>query len=134
MAKTNSQKIKDSEALSKQHEIVDMEKAHNRCSNELFKKLDSLMASWTGPIYEQVNEYIKNYSLENGYDYVLGNLGNGNVMYGNPTHNITLEVIDAINVATTRENKSNSIKNTKLLFSLSVFLFYDREQLSKIRI
>ena len=36
-----------------------------------FQKLDSLRASWTGPIYEQVNEYIKNYSLENGYDYVL---------------------------------------------------------------
>lgn len=95
----NSQKIKDSEALSKQHEIVDMEKAHNRMQQRAFQKLDSLRASWTGPIYEQVNEYIKNYSLENGYDYVLGNLGNGNVMYGNPTHNITLEVIDAINVA-----------------------------------
>ena len=91
----NSQKIKDSEALSKQHEIVDMEKAHNRMQQRAFQKLDSLRA--VDRSYMNINEYIKNYSLENGYDYSQNLEMAMSCMES--THNITLEVIDAINVA-----------------------------------
>ena len=97
--KENNSKIKSSELTDKQYEIVDMKRAHELMQKKTYAKLDSLKAAWTSPIFDTVNSFIKKYSNKNGYDYVLGNLGNGNIMYGNHTHDLTLKVIDALNLA-----------------------------------
>ena len=97
--KENHENIKDSEVVDKHHEIIDLEKVFNTMKQRTNNKLDSIRFTLKEPIYKDVNQYIKNYSEENGYDYVLGNLGNGNIMYGNNIYDITLEVIDGINVA-----------------------------------
>ncbi len=100
----NRDKLKEKEIVHKQYEIMDLEKVHNNMQQLTFSQLDSLKASWTAPIYQEVNQYIKKYSQDNGYDYVLGNLGNGNIMYGNQIYDITLKVIDGINVAYNKKN------------------------------
>lgn len=97
--KTNHKTIKDSEVLDKQHEIIDLEKVFNTMKKNTFSEIDSIKVNMRTPIFEYVNQYIKDYSQRNGYDYVLGNTGNGNIMYGNNMYDITLEVIDGINVA-----------------------------------
>ena len=100
----NHKTLKKSTVTDKQHEIVDLEKALQQMQQKTYKELDSIKISWTSPIYEEVNQYIKNYSQQKGYDYVLGNLGNGNMMYGNPVYNLTLEVIDGMNTAYNKKN------------------------------
>ncbi|MEN8890548.1 MAG: OmpH family outer membrane protein, partial [Wenyingzhuangia sp.] len=103
----HKKKLTENELLDKQYEIMDMERIHQHSQQKSYKELDSIKNSWLVPIYEEVNQYIKTYSQNNGYDYVLGNVGNGNIMYGNHTHDITLEVIDGINVAYNIENLKN---------------------------
>jgi Skp family chaperone for outer membrane proteins len=97
--KENSEKLKEKEIVDKQSEIMNLEQIHKKMQQQSYRQLDSIKASWVSPVYEEVNQYIKTYSQNNGYDYVLGNLGNGNIMYGNHIHDITLKVIDGINVA-----------------------------------
>jgi len=103
--KENHSKIKTNELTDKQHEIVDMERAHALIQKTTYAKLDSIKAVWTTPVFDSINSFIKNYSDKNGYDYVLGNLGNGNIMYGNHTYDLTLNVIDALNVSYSKRNK-----------------------------
>jgi outer membrane protein len=97
--KENNSKIKNSELTDKQHEIVDMERAYTLMQKKAYAKLDSIKVVWTSPVFDSINSFIKNYSDKNGYDYVLGNLGNGNIMYGDHTHDLSLKVIDALNLA-----------------------------------
>jgi outer membrane protein len=48
-------------------------------------------------IIAQLNQYVKDYGKEKGYDYVLGNDGNGSLMYASEADNLTKEVIQYIN-------------------------------------
>ncbi|WP_142785719.1 OmpH family outer membrane protein [Changchengzhania lutea] len=95
----NNKKIEEDERIDKQHEIIDLERIHRQMQSQTIHELDSLKTLWMKPVYDEVNEYIKTYSKDNGFDYVLGNLGNGNIMFGNHIYDITLEVIDGLNVA-----------------------------------
>jgi Skp family chaperone for outer membrane proteins len=101
----NNSKIKSNELIDKQHEIVDMERAYSLMQKKTYAQLDSIKVVWTTPVFDSINSFIKNYSNKNGYDYVLGNLGNGNIMYGKHTNDLTLKIIDALNVVYSKRNK-----------------------------
>lgn len=48
-------------------------------------------------ILEQLNQYVKDYGAEKGYDYIYGNDSNGSLMYGDKKLEITTQVIEYIN-------------------------------------
>jgi outer membrane protein len=48
-------------------------------------------------IRNQLNQYISDYSKKEGYTYVFGVDGQGSIMYGDESENITKEVIEYIN-------------------------------------
>ena len=48
-------------------------------------------------IFIRLNEYAKEYGEEEGYDYLFGTSGQGSIMYAQPKHDITKEVIKYIN-------------------------------------
>lgn len=48
-------------------------------------------------IWEQINEYTKQFGDENGYDYVFGANGQGVLMYAKSTNNVTIELSEYIN-------------------------------------
>lgn len=48
-------------------------------------------------IWEQLNQYIKDFGTENNYDYVFGTNGEGNLMYAKETKDITKQVLDYVN-------------------------------------
>lgn len=56
-----------------------------------------LTTKYDSQLFEQLNQYIKDYGEDNGYDYVFGATGDGNILYGAEPANITEEVIKYIN-------------------------------------
>lgn len=48
-------------------------------------------------VWKQVNQYMLEYGKEKGYAYIYGATGNGSLMYGAATENITDEVIAFVN-------------------------------------
>lgn len=102
--KKNKKKLQEQEVVKKRNEIKALEKTHREMSMISTQQLDSLKNAWLLPLYENINNEIKEFSKEEGFDYVFGNLGNGNIMYGKGTYDVTLKIIDRINV---RYNKVN---------------------------
>ena len=96
--KKNKKKLQEPEVIKKRNEIKQLEKTHREMSVISEQQLDSIKTSWLDPLYKDINDEIKIYSEEKGFDYVFGNLGNGNIMYGKNTYNVTLDIIDRINV------------------------------------
>jgi outer membrane protein len=65
---------------------------------ELFEKENSeTMTEYNRQIWNQLNEYTKQYGEESGYDYILGANGQGVLMYAKPTKNVTKELLDYSN-------------------------------------
>lgn len=58
-----------------------------------------LTAKYDAQILEQLSQYIKDFGLANGYDYVFGATGDGNILYGTEPANITPQVIEYINAS-----------------------------------
>lgn len=50
-----------------------------------------------GKILTQMNQYVKDYGKEKGYDIIIGSQGDGTVMHASEDLNITKEVIAYIN-------------------------------------
>jgi len=45
----------------------------------------------------RINDFLKSYGKENGYEYILGATGTGNMLYAKDAYNITKEVLASIN-------------------------------------
>ena len=52
---------------------------------------------YTQEVNERLNQYIEQYAEENGYDFILGSNGQGNVMYAKKENNVTDDLIKYIN-------------------------------------
>lgn len=57
----------------------------------------ALTKQYDQEILTQLNQYIKDYAEANNYTYVFGNDGNGSLLYGIETLNITKEVSTYVN-------------------------------------
>lgn len=53
--------------------------------------------SYTNQIWTQINQYIKDYGKEEGYEYILGAEGSGAVMYASDENDLTKILIEYIN-------------------------------------
>ena len=54
-------------------------------------------AQYTEQIWTQINTYIQDYGKENGYDYIFGTTGGGNLMYGSEGYDLTELITQYIN-------------------------------------
>lgn len=50
-----------------------------------------------GTVLEQVNDFVYDYAVSQGYDVVLGTTSEGSILYGNPELDITDEILLALN-------------------------------------
>jgi outer membrane protein len=71
-------------------EFYKKQKAFEEDNSHLTKQYDS-------EILTQLNQYVKDYGKENGYQYIFGSDGNGSLMYAEDQTNITKPVIEYIN-------------------------------------
>lgn len=74
--------------LRRQHYVVEQQ------YNEKFQENSN---RYTQEVNDRLNKYIEKYSEENGYDFILGSNGQGNVMYANKENNVTEDLIKFIN-------------------------------------
>ena len=56
-------------------------------------------------ILQAIMDYLKEYNREKGYKYILGNAFGSNILYADPSLNITAEVLDGINAKYRAENQ-----------------------------
>lgn len=83
-----------------QEEVFDFERRreHFITQKEQFQKEnEELTAQYDQQILTQLNQYVKQYGEENGYNYIFGNEGNGLLMYAPEAENITEEVVEYLN-------------------------------------
>lgn len=52
---------------------------------------------YTDEVWKQLNQYIKEYGAENGYDYIIGTTGEGNLMYAKEKHDISKDLVEFVN-------------------------------------
>jgi len=92
--KIDGEKAKNKEDVDsynqKREEFYQRQKTFDEDNKQLTAKYDQ-------EILTQLNQYVKDYSKENGYEYVFGNGGDGSLMYGDDAHNLTKEIIDYVN-------------------------------------
>lgn len=64
---------------------------------ELAQKTTELQEKYMQQIWNQLNEYIKEYGLEHNYDYIYGAEGTGSIMYAKESNDITDKIIPYVN-------------------------------------
>jgi len=52
---------------------------------------------FTQAVWQQINQYVKDYGKENEYDYIYGTGGDGTIMYARPTNDRTQQILQYIN-------------------------------------
>jgi outer membrane protein len=66
-------------------------------AQELGLKHQEVSQTYTADIWKRINDEAMNFGKENGYDYILGAAGNGNMMYAKDQLNVTDEFIEFLN-------------------------------------
>lgn len=54
-------------------------------------------AAYDKQIIERMSQYVKDYGAQNGYTFIYGDDGNGNIMYADGTTNVTTDVVTYLN-------------------------------------
>ncbi|MBP3670247.1 MAG: OmpH family outer membrane protein [Bacteroides sp.] len=54
---------------------------------------------------DSINSFLKIYNENKGYDLIISNTGFDNLLYANPAHNITNEIVEGLNSRYTPSNK-----------------------------
>jgi len=79
----NPLKVKEEEFIQKKKQFLEDDAAMNQ--------------QYDKQIIEQLNQYVRDFGKEKGYDYILGNDANGSLMYAREGDNLTKEVIQYVN-------------------------------------
>lgn len=70
---------------------------YQRADYEFGVRLDSLDKGFNNEVWLKLNAYIEEFGKKQGYDMILGASGNGTIMYGNETFDITDDVLEYAN-------------------------------------
>lgn len=62
------------------------------------EQYDVQNSQFTTAIWTQINQYVQEYGEEQGYDYIYGTKGDGNLMYASKTKDITDQLTQYINI------------------------------------
>lgn len=52
---------------------------------------------YTADIWKRLNQYISEFGKEEGYDYIFGASGDGNLMYAKDSHDVTEDAVKYVN-------------------------------------
>lgn len=58
---------------------------------------ENMSEQYTAQVWQQLNQYIKEYGDQNGYDYIYGATGDGNLMYARKGNEVTDKVSEFVN-------------------------------------
>lgn len=89
--------IKDENSKKEIAEYQQMAEQYNYRKEKIDESLAATAQKMNNQMYERINQYVKDYGDENGYNYIFGAQSGGNIMYSKETNDITEEVIKYIN-------------------------------------
>ena len=95
------------QARAKEEDLVKKERNLMTYRDNLMQELSAEEAKLYSDVYDQIQEYLKNYAEENGLDMILSYTKGGAVWYSNNTLDITDKVIQGLNKKFS-ENQPNS--------------------------
>lgn len=78
-------------------QISELKEAYYLKEQQFSKENETQAQQYTSQIWEQLNQYIKEFGNENKYDYIYGATGEGNLMFANEKEDITSVVIEFVN-------------------------------------
>lgn len=70
---------------------------YQRLSYDFEQSNQAQESKYIDQVWKQLNQYIADYGKENGYDYIFGANGTGELMYAKESRNITKEVLQYAN-------------------------------------
>jgi len=77
--------------------MEEMKQMYFKREKEYTEENTAQAQKYTDEVWEQLNQYIKEYGKEKGYDYIMGATGEGNLMYAKEQHDISKELIQYVN-------------------------------------
>ena len=84
----NKEKVRNFEAAKQQYLLKDEQVQED--NKAMARKGDE-------QVWKQLNEYVKSYGKESGYEFLLGTSGEGNLMYANEGNDLTSDLIKYVN-------------------------------------
>jgi outer membrane protein len=85
------------QARAKEEDLVKKERNLMTYRDNLMQELSAEEAKLYSDVYDQIQEYLKNYAEQNGLDMILSYTKGGAVWYSNNTLDITEKVIQGLN-------------------------------------
>lgn len=84
-----------SKTSSESREVLDYN--FGKKKEELEYQLAQFQSEYSAKVWNQISEYTLEFGQKNGYDYIMGANGQGNLMYAKESNNISKEVLEFIN-------------------------------------
>ena len=102
---------------AKQDELMQKEQNLISYRNNLMQELSADESKLLNEVYEQVQEFMKEYANENGIDLILSHTRGGAIWYGTDAIDVTESVIDGLNKKyntnpTAAETKTTAVDST----------------------
>lgn len=94
---TQALKFQEKKTLEDVKRVAKLEEDYYYKQQEFEKQNQSTTAESDAKIWNQINQYIKDYGKSHDYTFMLGANGDGNVMYAAESKNVTKDVIQYIN-------------------------------------
>lgn len=82
---------------SEQSYIQNLWKSYEYKKSMYLQRYEEESAKYNAQVWNQINTYVQEYGQKHGYRYIFGATGNGSLMYGEDSENISNEVIIYIN-------------------------------------
>jgi outer membrane protein len=76
---------------------TDLAEQYQKIAATQSQQYQLLSEQYTNDIWKFINENVKEYGNQEGYDYIFGASGNGSLMYAKDSHNITDDIISFVN-------------------------------------
>ena len=77
--------------------IAKLEQDLQELSNKLQSELMSESEKNSLQLRDSINNFLKEYNKEKGYDFIISNTGFDNLLYANDAYNITQEILEGLN-------------------------------------
>ncbi|MCF8362104.1 MAG: OmpH family outer membrane protein [Prolixibacteraceae bacterium] len=95
--------LTEERAMQERDRILGEEQEIQQLDYELSNKLSQMEREINVQIIDSIVGYVKEYNKKHNYDYIFSN--NGNIIVGAQQHNITKDIVEALNNRYAKSNK-----------------------------
>lgn len=93
----NNAYLSQERAQQEYNRIAKLEQDLQNLSNKLQSELMSENEKNSIQLRDSINNFLKEYNKDKGYDFIISNTGFDNLLYANDAYNITQEILDGLN-------------------------------------